>query len=47
MLQAYPTKRGTVVEIYDTIEDLKSLHGTMHQIADTLDENDPSQRSQR
>lgn len=46
MLQAYPTKKGTGVEIYGDYADLYSLYQTVHKMADTLDENNSHQKSQ-
>lgn len=46
MLQAYPTKKGTGVEIYGTRDDLVALYETVHKIANTLDEYNKFQKAQ-
>ena len=39
MIQAYPTKNGTGVAIFGDYGDLSSLYQSVHQIAESLDEN--------
>lgn len=46
MLQAYPTKKGTGIEIYGTRDDLVVLYETVHKIANTLDEYNKFQKAQ-
>ncbi|HEY1008577.1 MAG TPA: hypothetical protein VGE58_00620 [Daejeonella sp.] len=46
MLQAYPTKNGTGVSIFGDYGDLTSLYDTVHQVADSLDENNKWQKGQ-
>lgn len=46
MLQAYPTKKGTGIEIYGTRDDLEILYETVHKIATTLDEYNKFQKAQ-
>ena len=46
MIQAYPTKQGTGVAIYGDYGDLNALYETVHQIADSLDENNKFQKGQ-
>lgn len=46
MLQAYPTKKGTGIEIYGTRNDLEVLYETVHKIANTLDEYNKFQKAQ-
>ncbi|HHV85644.1 MAG TPA: hypothetical protein GXX42_07500 [Petrimonas sp.] len=46
MLQAYPTKKGTGVEIYGTRDDLVVLYETVHKIANTLDGYNKFQKAQ-
>lgn len=39
MLQGYPTKNGTGISIFGDYGDLSSLYKTVHEIANSLDEN--------
>jgi hypothetical protein len=40
MLQGYPTKNGTGISIFGDFADLDCLYETVHEIAESLDEND-------
>lgn len=46
MLQAYPTKKGTGIEIYGTRDDLEILYETVHKMPTTLDEYNKFQKAQ-
>ena len=46
MLQGYPTKNGTGISIFGDYGDLKSLYATVHEIADTLNEQDVRLKAQ-
>ena len=39
MIQAYPTKKGTGISIYGDYGDLYALYQSVHQVANSLDEN--------
>jgi len=46
MLQSNPTKKGTGIEIWGDALDLRSLHSTIHKIADNVSEEIPETKAQ-
>ncbi|MCY4779265.1 hypothetical protein ORI89_06360 [Sphingobacterium sp. UT-1RO-CII-1] len=46
MIQGYPSKNGTGINIYGDYADLNSLYETVHKIASTLSEADKYQKGQ-
>lgn len=46
MLQGYPTKNGTGISIFGDYGDLNGLYSTIHEIANSLDENNVRLKAQ-